>query len=424
MALEFFFAFSRIVLVFYMFRHYVFSFAAIKHRRENFGVSQCMTFKPMVSIIVPARDEEDVIGRLLRRLTELTYPKSKLQIIVVDDHSADQTREIAEFYALKNEGLIKVVHRKVGGMGKSAVLNEGLQHALGEIVGFFDADYVPQRDILEKMIPHFLDPHVGAVQARIFVLNERQSWVTRIVTLERLGGFRVNQYARDLLGLVPQYAGTVGLVRRDLLLALGGFNTDTFAEDTDLTFRIALAGFRTKYVNYAESGEEAVKGLRPYWRQRSRWARGHMECALKYVWPLLKSSRVSLKQKVDGLLLLNVYFMPVLVVFSWILLLAVFIFKLRISIPFEIAFVSTIFFTLHGNLAPFVEVIAGALCDGRKKLVLLTWLLMISYFVNMAICTIAFADILFSKITGRNRNRWHKTIHEGNCDLNMHFQEN
>jgi len=402
-----------------MFRHYVFSFAAIKWRRKNSDSQEIPSFKPTVSVIVPARNEEKVLGRLLGSLAELTYPKNKLQIVVVNDDSSDKTGEIADSYASKYKGLIKVVHRKVGGLGKSFALNEGLQYAHGEIIGFYDADYVPQKDILKKIIPYFSDPNIGAVQARIFVLNRKQSWITRIVALERLGGFRVNQYARDLLGLIPQYAGTAGFVRRDLLLALGSFSTDTLAEDTDLTFRMFLAGFKVKYVDHAVSGEEAVKDIRAYWRQRSRWSRGHMECALKHIWPVLKSPKLTLKQKFDGLLLLNLYFMPVLVMMSWVILFLVFIFKLSTAIPFEIAFVSLIFFTLHGNLAPFIEVIAGASREGQRKLILLIWLLMISYILNVAISSVALVKLLFDKIAGRNSNRWLKTIHEGDCDPDM-----
>jgi cellulose synthase/poly-beta-1,6-N-acetylglucosamine synthase-like glycosyltransferase len=402
-----------------MFRHYVFSFTAIKWRKKNSGFQGFPKFEPTVSIVIPARNEEKVIGRLLKRLTELTYPKDKLQIIVVDDGSSDKTGEIAHSYVSKHNDLIKVVHRKRGGLGKPFVLNDGLQYAQGEIVGFFDADYVPQKDILEKMVPYFSDPKIGAVQARISVLNQKQSWITRIVTLERLGGYRVNQYARDQLDLIPQYAGTAGLVRRDLLLSLGGFSTDTLTEDTDLTFRIALAGFKIKYVDYAVSGEEAVRNLRAYWRQRNRWSKGHMKCAFKHIWPLLKSSKLSLKQKIDGLLLLNIYFMPVLIMISWTLLLLGFIFKLPVSIPFEIAFTTLIFFTIHGNLAPFIEVIAAALRERQKKLILLIWLLMISYLLNMVISTVALIELLFNKITGRNSNQWQKTVHNGDCDLKM-----
>jgi len=411
---ELYFLLSNGIMIPYMFRHYVFSFAAIKHRSENQqSQSQSTVFQPRVSIIIPARNEEKVIGRLLHRLTELKYPKDKLEVIVVDDQSTDRTGEIAETYASENPGFIRVVHRNIGGVGKAAVLNEGLHHAHGEIVGFFDADYVPQRDILEKTLPHFLDPKVGVVQGRIFVLNERQSLVSRIVALERLGGYRVSQYARDLYGLIPQFAGTVGFIRRELLLSSGGFNTDTLAEDTDLTFRIALAGYQIKYANLAESSEEAVNGWRQYWRQRKRWAKGHMQCAFNYVFPLLKSRKIPLKQKVDGLLLLNVYFLPILVIMSWILWLAVLILKIPTSMPFEIAFVSGVFFFLHGNLAPFIEVIAGALCDRRLKLISLTWLLVLSYFINIVICSAAFLELLAYRINGKNPNHWHKTMHNG-----------
>lgn len=405
--------FSRCVLVLYMFRHYVFSFAAIKGRSENRRDGQCAVFRPSISIVVPARNEEKVIERLLQRLTELNYPKNKLEVIVVDDQSFDRTGEIAEYYASKYPFLIKVIHREVGGLGKAEVLNEGLKYTSGEIVGFLDADYVPERNILRKVAPCFLDEIVVIVQTRIFILNGRRGRVSKVVMLERLGGYRVNQRARELFGLVPQFAGTAGFVRRSVLLKLGGFDPNTLAEDTDLTFRALLAGFRIRYLDHAESGEEAVEGWRAYWRQRKRWAKGHMQCAFKHVWPLLKSKKVPLKQKIDGLLLLNHYFLPILVLLSWMLLLAALIFRLPTWIPYEIAFVSGIFFFLHGNLAPFVEVMAGAVCDKRWKLISLTWLLVFSYAVNMIICWVAFFDLLACKITGKNPNHWHKTIHDG-----------
>lgn len=410
---EAFFLFTCGVMILYMFRHYVFSFTAIKYRLEGLRVGNCTVVKPSVSIIIPARDEENVIGRLLQRLTELTYPKNKLEVIVVNDHSTDQTGEIADFYASRYPGFIKVVHRKPGGNGKPAALNEGLGYATGDIVCCFDADYVPQRDILEKMVPYFLDPTVGAVQGRVTVLNKRSSLVSRIVALERLGGYRVSQYARDRLGLVPQYAGSVGLVRRSLLSSLGGFDPNVLAEDTDLTFRILLAGSQTRYVNHAESGEEAVATLRSYWRQRSRWSKGHMQCAFNHMFPLLKSRKISLRQKVDGFMLLNIYFIPLLVMLSWILSLALFMFKPPTWFPYEIVFVFSVFFTLNGTLAPLLEIISASICDRRKKLILLTPLLFLAYIINVFICSKAFLDLFVSKITNRNPNRWHKTVHNG-----------
>lgn len=414
MLLEISYLFSWIVMVSYMFRHYVFSFAALKHRSEEPFVEKEISFKlPFVSILVPAHNEERVIGRLLQRLTELTYPKDKFEVIVINDHSEDATGRIAESYALKSPDLIKVVNRDVGGNGKAETLNVGLRFARGEFICCFDADYVPQADILEKMLPCFSDPRVGAVQGRISVLNEKESWFARIAALERIGGYRVSQYARDRLGLVPQYAGTVGLIRRDLLLHFGGFNPHILAEDTDLTLRMRLAGYGVRYVNYAVSEEEGVVGLRQYWGQRSRWSKGHMQCAFAYMLPLLRSRRVSFKEKIDGLMLLSVYFVPILVALSWFSFFVLLLVNPSTLLPFGVALVFSVFFFLNGYIAPFLEVIAGAVCDGRKRLVLYTPLLFIAYFVNIGVCCKAFSELVFAKLTGRRVNHWNKTIHNG-----------
>jgi cellulose synthase/poly-beta-1,6-N-acetylglucosamine synthase-like glycosyltransferase len=195
--------------------------------------------------MIPANNEEKVIGRILQRTIELTYPKEKLEIIVIDDASIDQTSEIAEKFAREYEQ-IKVIHRMKGegGKGKSVVLNEGLKHASGEIIFCFDADYYPQRDIIEKLTAYFIDPKVGAVQGRVTVLNEPNTLVTRLVALERIGGYRVDQLARDDLRLIAQFGGTAGGFRRSLIESLSGWDPNMLAEDTDLTFRAYLAGYK------------------------------------------------------------------------------------------------------------------------------------------------------------------------------------
>jgi cellulose synthase/poly-beta-1,6-N-acetylglucosamine synthase-like glycosyltransferase len=159
-------------------------------------------YEPTVTILIPARDEEDVLGNLLQQITELTYPKNKLQVIVIDDGSLDGTGRIADRYA-RQCSLIEVLHREKneGGKGKTAAMNAGYQHSKGEIILCLDADYTPQRDIIEELIKEFKDPKVGAVQGRVVVINESQNTWTRLVTLERIGGYRVDQEGRDILRL-------------------------------------------------------------------------------------------------------------------------------------------------------------------------------------------------------------------------------
>ena len=405
-----------IIMLAYLIRHYIFTIVALYHRGQSHYTPQSMTHQPTVSVLIPAHNEERVIGRILQRMTELTYPKDKLQIIVIDDASTDRTSEIADKFAEKYESM-KVVHRyHDGGKGKSAALNEGLKYATGEIIYCFDADYYPQRDILEKLTAYFTDPEVGAVQGRVTVLNEPNTLVTRLVALERIGGYRVDQKARDDLQLIPQFGGTVGGFRSHLIDSLGGWDPNMLAEDTDLTFRLYLTGYKVRYVNEAECYEEAVEDWWSYWHQRCRWAKGHMQCAFKHLWPLMRSKNLRLREKVDGFLLLNVYFVPILVGLAW--LLGAIIFFTQSSSWATLCWVplSIVVYSTTGNFAPFFEVGIGAYLDQRKEACRLVPLLFLIFLYNMVICTKAFLDLCISKGSGNNRHRWVKTCHTGGND--------
>ncbi len=149
-----------------------------------------------------------------------------MQVIVIDDASSDKTGKIADKY--KSEfSFIDVLHRdnSTGRRGKASAMNNGFGKCTGEIVLCFDADYYPQLDIVEKLVSAFVDPKVGAVQGRVVVLNEPQNIITRLVALERIGGYRVDQEARNLLGLIAQFGGTVGGFRRSLLCSLNGWDS-------------------------------------------------------------------------------------------------------------------------------------------------------------------------------------------------------
>ncbi|MEM3700055.1 MAG: glycosyltransferase family 2 protein [Candidatus Bathyarchaeia archaeon] len=409
--------FLTVLITAYLIRHYMFTLTVLKnHKKKNANGMENVAYQPTVSILIPAHNEEQVIGRILQGMTKLTYPKDKLQIIVIDDASTDKTGEISEEYS--KYSYIKVIHRdpKEGKRGKASALNAGFKHANGEIILCFDADYYPQRDIVEKLVKEFVDPKVGAVQGRVVVLNEPQNLVTRLVALERIGGYCVDQRARNTLGLITQFGGTVGGFRRELLENLGGWDESILAEDTDLTFRVYLAGYKISYVNDAECYEEAVESWRAYWRQRYRWAKGHMQCAIKHSFKVLKSKNLSLKQKIDGLFLLNLYFMPVLVLFSWIIGVSLFflnssswlgLFWKSIPISFSL-------YSFVGNFAPFFEVGIGAYLDGRTRAQCLIPFLIFTFLYNIPICTKALTDLLISKIFRKNCNNWTKTVHSGN----------
>jgi len=406
------------VMISYMFRHLIFTYQALFSRPQQFlGSFERIVgvYTPKVTILIPAHNEQFVIGKILERMTELTYPKDKLEVIVIDDGSTDATGEIADDYADKYE-YIKVIHRPNGGGGKPAALNDGVNFATGEIILTFDADYYPQLDVVEKLVAPFVDPEVGAVQGRVTVLNEEESMVSKIVTLERIGGYRIDQQARDELILIPQYGGTVGGFRREALEKVGGWDSDMLTEDTDLTIRLILNGYQIRYVNDAESYEEAVTSWRAYWNQRYRWAKGHMQCAFKHLKNVFKAKHLSTYEKAELTLLLCIYFMPIMVLAAWLIGVGAY---LTHEAPFFASnFGRYYFFTLSiftysavGNFAPFFEVGSGAYLDNRKRLLWLLPALWFSFIIMVFCCTKAAVDLLIA----RNRNhKWNHTFHNGN----------
>jgi cellulose synthase/poly-beta-1,6-N-acetylglucosamine synthase-like glycosyltransferase len=401
----------------YLVRHYIFTLTVLKDTRKGkatFNNEVEMRY-PKVSILIPARNEERVIGRILQRMTELTYPKDKMEVIVIDDASTDKTSAIANQYATTYE-YIKVIRRseKHGGKGKASALNAGFKNSSGEIIFCFDADYYPQSNIIEKLVREFTDPKVGIVQGRITVLNEPHNVITRLVALERIGGYRIDQQARGNLGLIPQFGGTVGGIRRTLLELLSGWDENTLAEDTELTFRAYLAGYKVRYVNEAECYEEAVESWQAYWKQRYRWAKGHMQCAFKHTLKVLKSKNLNVKEKIDSFLLLNVYFMPILALLSLIIGVSLFLLKPQQPLSMLWPTVPISIYGFVGNFAPFFEVGVGTYLDGRTRAQWLLPLLVFVFIYNIPICTKALVDLCIAKLLKRNANHWTKTAHSGN----------
>jgi len=408
--------FYTVVIVGYLFRHYIFTFTALRKSDNSCSDDfEDHLYEPTVSIVIPARNEEKVIGQLLQRMTELTYPMEKLkEVIVINDASSDATGQIAEEYS-KHYSFIRVIHRdkKTGGKGKPSAINSCLHLLTGVIVLFFDADYIPQIDIVEKLVRGFVNPNVGAIQGRPVVYNEPKNLVTKIIALERIGGYCIGQKARDDLGLTPQFGGTVGGFRRAFLEEIGSLDESMLTDDTDWTFLVRLHGYKVRYIDDAECYEEAVDSWSAYWKQRHRWALGHMQVCFKHGWSVVKSRKLCLKEKIDGLLLLHLYFLPVATLFSWLAGIMLVLFEPSPAVYTMWYFTPMSLYILAANSAPFFEIGIGTYLDERTRIQWLIPLLLFSYLFNILICTKAFFDLLFSKVLRKQKNSWAKTNHNG-----------
>jgi cellulose synthase/poly-beta-1,6-N-acetylglucosamine synthase-like glycosyltransferase len=399
-----------LVMIAYLLRHYAFTATVLRYGREPKNVHEDATDpQPPVSVIIPAHNEEKVIGTLLQRIVELKYPKEKLDVVVINDASTDATEKIIKKFA-KQYNYIRLMRRHTA-TTKAAALNEATKHTTGKLIYFFDADYVPNHDFIEKANQAFLNPKVGCVQTNIKVSNET-TIVSKVVSLERVGSYRVDQLARNILELVPQFGGTAGGIRRSLLESIGGFNEEALTEDTDLTMRIYLQGHKVSYMIDTGSQEEAVENWRSYWHQRKRWATGHMQCAFKYLWPLIKSRKLTLKEKLDGFLLLNIYSVPVLIGASWLLS------GLCLLLGYglwtgQTALIVTLTYLVAGNVAPLSGVLVGAILEKRRKLCRYIPFLMLAFLLNVFICTKALLDIVAAKVYRTPPAKWNKTTHNG-----------
>ena len=233
-----------------------------------------------VSVIVPVKNEEKVVGRLLDALLSLDYPAGRKEIVVVDDASTDRTREICLEYASAHSEV--TVLKKTESTTKAGALNFGLHHAHGEIVATFDGDSVPEADALLKVAKYFRDSSVAAVQGRIYSINSGQNMLTRFISHESAIQYELYMQGKDALGLYVGLAGTCQFIRREALEAIGGWNENCLVEDTELSLRLVERGNAIRYAPDVRTFEESPCDVKGLMAQRSRWYRGNMEVGLKF----------------------------------------------------------------------------------------------------------------------------------------------
>ena len=370
------------VIIVYTLRHYRFTLNRLfGHQRHPYLDIDSADW-PTVSVLIPAHNEEDVIETILDALLDVDYPKDRLTIVPINDRSTDNTGKLIRQLAKKHPQNIKLVTRESGKEGKAAALRYASEAVTSEILLVFDADYIPGKGLIKQLVAPFFDPEVGAMMGRVVPINVDKNILTRFMDLERSGGYQVDQQARMNLHLVPQYGGTVGGVRLTALKSVGGWDENSLAEDTDMTYRLLLAGWKTVYQNRSECYEEVPETWPTRIRQLKRWTRGHNHSTAIHSIPLIMSSRVSLAEKIDGLLLLGVYFVSPLLVIGWLLAIALFFLGEHLMYGI-IAILAVTSYGALGNFAAFFEIAAALRIDGRRQSVRLLSINIFNFLVSL-----------------------------------------
>jgi 1,2-diacylglycerol 3-beta-glucosyltransferase len=252
---------------------------------------------PSIDLVVAARDEEAVIGRLVERLAQVRYPEGLLRFWVVDDGSEDRTPEVLETYQRRYPQLQVVRRARDAGGGKSGALNTLLPQLQGRWLMVLDADAELQPDALERLVPFAEAGAWAAVQLRKAVVNADHNWLTRAQAME-MALDAVIQQGRLGSGGVVELRGNGQLLRREAVLACDGFNEATVTDDLDLSFRLLVQGQPVGLLWDPPVQEEAVTALSSLWRQRQRWAEGGLQRFFDY-WPGLTGPELSAGRKLD-----------------------------------------------------------------------------------------------------------------------------
>jgi cellulose synthase/poly-beta-1,6-N-acetylglucosamine synthase-like glycosyltransferase len=262
----------------------------MRSRREPAGTTEPSAW-PMVTVQLPIYNELYVARRLIDAVCKLDYPRDRLEIQVLDD-SDDETRSLAADAVARQKARgidIHHLHRRDRRGYKAGALAAGLDSAKGELVAIFDADFLPRRDFLRRIVPHFSDRGVGMVQARWDHLNRTYSLLTRIQAIFLDGHFSVEHVARSSSGRFFNFNGTAGVWRRQAILESGGWTQDTLTEDLDLSYRAQLAGWRFRFLPDLTVPAELPVDVHAFKRQQHRWAKGSIQTARKLLGSVMRA---------------------------------------------------------------------------------------------------------------------------------------
>ncbi|QYY28038.1 MULTISPECIES: glycosyltransferase [Cupriavidus] len=396
------------LLVIYTARHYVFTLNRLFGRQRQPYLDIEHGVWPQVVVCVAAHNEERVIADCLNALLEVDYPHDRMTIMPVNDRSTDGTRQIIDDIAAKHPGRFSLFHRTEGRPGKAAALRDATALIEAEIMIVFDADYLPARGLIKQLVAPFFDPEVGAIMGRVVPVNAGANLLTRLLDLERAGGYQVDQTARMNLGLVPQYGGTVGGIRCRALAEIGGWNIDTLAEDTDVTFRLLQRGWKTVYQNRSECYEEVPEVWPVRVRQISRWSRGHNQVMVNNIWKLVTNRRISLRERVDGALLLLIFIMPPIQLLGWVIAAILFYIAAQSIVSGWVFLTALLCYGGLGSNAAFFEIAAATYLDGHRNRIRLLPLNLFGFLVSM----VAISRAALTQIADAWRKRelvWDKT---------------
>lgn len=311
------------VLAIYGLHRYKLVYMYYRNRKKHAGEPpQKFSELPRVTVQLPIFNEQFVVDRLVESICKMEYPRDKLDIQVLDD-STDETKDVARAVVERYAALghpITHIHRTNREGFKAGALENGLKTAKGEFIAIFDADFVPPEDWLMRVIHHFAESKIGMAQTRWTHLNRDYSFLTEVEAIMLDGHFILDHGGRYRAGVFFNFNGTAGMWRRQAIDEAGGWQHDTLTEDTDLSYRAQLKGWKFKYLQDIECPAELPIEMTAFKIQQARWAKGLVQTGKKLL-PRIFRSDVPFRVKLEAFyhLSANISY-PLMIVLSVLLL--------------------------------------------------------------------------------------------------------
>lgn len=299
-----------VILCVCMVTYGLYSIAATKYQKRKLKKHPPVVnedYKPYVSVLIPAHNEEFVIANTVENILKMTYPS--FEVIVIDDRSTDGTAEVIRGLEGKYENVKTLIRQQSAFPGKSAVLNDAFKLAKGEAILVFDADATVEPDFLNRLIPKLEPADVGAVQARKIIRNKDVNFLTRCQNNE----YTLDTYlqvGRDAVKGAVELRGNGELIKRQALEDIDGWNNYTITDDLDMSTRLHIKGWDVRFCPDAIVYEEGIISIKPLFRQRRRWLEGTIRRYLEYFFEAMKSKKMSLRARLDMAIYITQFIMP------------------------------------------------------------------------------------------------------------------
>ena len=310
------------ILAIYGLHRYQLVYLYFKNKSNIPKYKSVLTRFPVVTIQLPIYNEQFVAKRLIESVVKMNYPSHLLEIQVLDD-STDETQSITRHCVQRFQKIgfnVQYHHRKKRSGYKAGALSSGLKSAKGEFIAIFDTDFIPNTSFLHDTIHYFMDPKVGMVQVRWGHINQNYSHLTRIEAMLLDGHFVMEHGGRSRSGRFFNFNGTAGIWRRKAIETAGGWQQDTLTEDTDLSYRAQLQGWKFIYLHDVVCLAELPVEVNSFKSQQFRWTKGLVQTGIKLL-PIIFRSKIELKIKIEAFFHLSASFSyPLMLMFSLIFL--------------------------------------------------------------------------------------------------------